>query len=393
MIILSYAALTPVGTTFQPARARVGNEDLGAWLTRLLTPQIHFEFQELELDGHRLVLMSVERARTQPTAFKQEPYIRIGSYKKKLRSNPDYARRLYQSFNATSFEKGIAAEHLTDTETLAILDYPAYFSMSGSPLPDGNRRILSALEADDLIRSNEAGQWDVTNLGAIMFARSIDQFPSLRRKAVRIIVYQGRSKIQTIKEQVVPQGYASGFASLIAYINSLLPSNEFIGAALRTTVRMYPDLAVRELIANALIHQDFSMTGTGPMIEIFDNRIEITNPGTPLIDPLRFVDSPPRSRNEQLASLMRRCRVCEERGTGWDKIAFEIDLHQLPAPLIEVLPQHTRVTLFSHRELANMDREERVRAIYLHACLRYVTDEKTTNASVRERFRAQCRVA
>ena len=41
---------------------------------------------------------------------------------------------------------------------------------------------------------------------------------------------------------------------------------------------------VRELVANALIHQDFFVTGTGPMVEIFDDRIEITNPGAPLVD-------------------------------------------------------------------------------------------------------------
>jgi predicted HTH transcriptional regulator len=379
---------TPVGTAFQPASAKVSNEDLEPWLARLLTPQIHFEFQELELDGKRVVLMSVERARTQPTAFKQEPYIRIGSYKKKLRDNPDYARRLYRSFDATAFEDGLAAESLSDTETLAMLDYPSYFTMVGSPLPEGNGRILAVLAADDLVKPDETGRWNITNLGAIMFARSIDSFPSLRRKAVRVVLYAGNSKIETEKEQVITQGYANGFENLIAYINSLLPSNEVIGRALRTTLRMYPDLAVRELTANALIHQDFSLSGTGPMIEIFSKRIEITNPGTPLIDPLRFVDSPPRSRNEKLASLMRRCGVCEERGSGWDKIASEIDLHQLPAPLVGVTPQHTRVTLFSHRDLANMDRDERVRAVYLHACLRYVIEEKTTNASVRERFKA-----
>ena len=378
---------TPVGTTFRPANKKVGNEDLESWLTRLLTPQTHFEFHELELDGKRLVLMRVERARAQPTAFKHEAYIRIGSYKKKLKDHSDHARRLYRALDGTSFEKGIAAEGLTDTETLAMLDYPTYFTMVGAPLPEGNQRILGVLAADELVKSNGAGQWDITNLGAIAFARSIEQFPSLRRKALRIISYRGKSKIETVKEQVIQQGYANGFENLIAYINSLLPSNEVIGKALRTTVSMYPDLAVRELTANALIHQDFSLTGTGPMIEIFDDRIEITNPGAPLIDPLRFVDSPPRSRNEQLGRLMRRCRVCEERGTGWDKIAFEIDYHQLPAPLVEVPPGFTRITLFSYRELADMDRDERVRAVYLHSCLRTVTQEKTTNASVRERFK------
>ncbi len=89
---------------------------------------------------------------------------------------------------------------------------------------------------------------------------------------------------------------------------------------------MFPELAIRELVANALIHQDFSVTGAGPTVEIFDDRIDITNPGEPLVDTQRFLDTPPRSRNEALASLMRRARICEERGSGIDKVVLEVEL-------------------------------------------------------------------
>ena len=65
------------------------------------------------------------------------------------------------------------------------------------------------------------------------------------------------------------------------------------------------------------------------MVEIFDDRIEMTNPGEPLVDVVRFVDTPPRSRNEGLASLMRRLRVCEKRESRIDKIVEEIERAQL----------------------------------------------------------------
>ncbi|WP_250033277.1 ATP-binding protein [Paractinoplanes maris] len=181
-------------------------------------------------------------------------------------------------------------------------------------------------------------------------------------------------------------GYAAGFAGLVRYIDELIPSNEVIGQALRQTVKLYPELAVRELVANALLHQDFLVSGSGPTVEIFDDRMEITNPGRPLVDPLRFVDSPPVSRNERMGRAMRRGGLCEERGSGWDKVAFEIEFHQLPAPLVEVTQEHTRVTLYSHRDLRDMDRADRVRAVYLHACLRYVSAQRMTNTSVRARF-------
>jgi ATP-dependent DNA helicase RecG len=173
---------------------------------------------------------------------------------------------------------------------------------------------------------------------------------------------------------------------VIGFLDNLLPRNEIIGKALRKDVPMYPELAVRELVANAIIHQDFSLRGTGPMIEVFSDRMEITNPGIPLVQVERFLDSPPRSRNEAMASFLRRVGVCEERGSGFDKVVFQTEFYQLPAPVVEVTAEHTRVTLFSHKPWTEMDREERGRACYLHSCLKYVTKDHMTNASLRQRF-------
>jgi len=149
---------------------------------------------------------------------------------------------------------------------------------------------------------------------------------------------------------------------------------------------MYPEIAVRELVANALIHQDFFMTGTGPMFEIFTDRVEITNPGTPLIDPARFIDATPISRNEALAALMRRMNICEERGSGIDKVIFAAEVFQLPAPDFRVSESHTKAVLFAPRPLTAMSRDDRIRACYQHAVLQYVSGKSMTNASLRERF-------
>ncbi len=108
------------------------------------------------------------------------------------------------------------------------------------------------------------------------------------------------------------------------------------------------------------------------MIELFDGRMEITNPGKPLMETARFLDTPPRSRNEGIASFLRRVGICEELGSGVDKVVTQTEFYQLPAPLFEALEEHTRTTLFSHKELKEMDKADRVRAVYLHSCLKYV---------------------
>jgi len=254
------------------------------------------------------------------------------------------------------------------------------------PLPDGKAAILDALSKDDLIRVCGAGGWNITNLGAILFAKDIDRFAGVKRKAMRVIQYSGRGRIDTLKEHVARKGYACGFEEFVTYIMALIPANEVIEKALRKTVPMFPEIAVRELTANALIHQDLFETGTGPMVEIFDDRMEITNPGEPLVDALRFVDTPPKSRNEGMASLMRRFRICEERGSGIDKVVAEIEAYQLPAPYFEVPEGFTRTVLFAHKSLNEMDKAERVRACYLHACLKWVMRDYLTNGSLRERL-------
>ena len=375
-----------VGTDFNPAIARKGNEALESWLLRLLDPKIRFRFDMVEIDNRQIVILEIDRAIHHPVSFSGTEYIRIGEVKKPLKEASDRERELWRIFDQIPFEELVVAERLKAEKVLSLLDYPTYFNLLELPLPANRDGIIQALYEDGLIKACPAGGWDITNLGAILFSKQLTDFPGLSRKVVRVIQYHGAGRIGTIKEQLGVKGYAAGFEGLVSYINGLLPSNEIIEQALRRTVSMYPELAIRELVANALIHQDFFVTGAGPMVEIFEDRIEITNPGKPLVSTARFVDTPPRSRNETLASLMRRFGICEERGSGIDKVISQVELFQLPAPLFEDPEEFTRSVLFAYKDLKDMGKRDRIRACYLHACLCYVTRRRMTNATLRERF-------
>jgi ATP-dependent DNA helicase RecG len=375
-----------VGTTFKPSTAKKGNEDLESWLVRLLDPKFHFRFHEFTHDGKAVVLLEIPRASHRPTQFHGGDYIRVGSYRKKLKDHPQLEKDLWRVFDTTPFEELIALAHVDDATVLSLLDYPAYFELFQQPHPEDRAKILARLADSRLVVANPAGQWDITHLGAILFARNLDEFPALARKAVRVVVYEGKGRLKTLREEVIRKGYATGFTKLIDLLRALLPRSESVGAALRREVPIYPEDAIRELIPNALIHQDFSITGTGPMIEIFSDRMEITNPGAPLVSPDRFLDTPPRSRNEALASFMRLAGICEERGSGIDKVVAATERLQLPAPLFEKPDGFTRAVLFAHKPLREMTRAERTHACYLHACLRYVERDPMTNASLRGRF-------
>ena len=375
-----------VGTTFKPAQSKKGNEDIESWLIRLLSPRIHFRFHEVVHEGCPVVILEIPRAHGRPVQFHGVEFVRVGSYRQKLKDHPQIEKELWRIFDTTPFEELVALEHLNDEEVLSLLDYPAFFQLLRLPMPSNRDGIMRGLAEDAMIAPNPAGKWNITNLGAILFARSLDSFKQLARKAMRVIVYDGRGRLKTIREETSHKGYACGFEGLIDLVNHLLPRNEIVGKALRKDVPMYPEPAVRELVPNALIHQDFSITGAGPMIEIFADRMEITNPGLPLVETERFLDTPPRSRNESLASFMRRAGICEERGSGVDKVVSETEFFQLPAPLFETPGQSTRAVLFAYKHLREMDRGDRSRACYLHACLRHVERNLMTNSSLRERF-------
>lgn len=374
-----------VGTTFKPSQEKIGNQELENWLATLLSPRIDFRIIELELKGKTIVLFSIDATTNTPVEFKGEAFIRVGSYKKKLKDHPEKARKIWTKISNYSFEKGIAERGLSENEVLNFLDYKSYFNLTEQNVPKNIENILEKLIEEKLI-TDESSFFNITNLGAILFAKKLDLFESLSRKAVRVIQYHGNNKFHTIKELPGKKGYANGFSGLIQYLDSILPSNEEIGPAFRKEASLYPAIAIRELVANCIIHQDFEIKGTSPMIEIFDNRIEITNPGKPLIPTLRFIDHSPESRNEMLAKLMRRLNICEERGSGIDKVIASCELFQLPAPDFIEGDNFTRVIIFAPKKLRAMDKKDKMRATYQHSCLKFISGEFMTNQSLRERF-------
>lgn len=376
-----------IGTDFKPSKKKKGNEEIEHWIAQRLNPKIDFRFFEIIYHGFDITIFQIDAATSQPVDFTNEAYVRVGSITRKLREFPEKERKIWRKFNQTPFEKIIARSGLSGNDVIRLLDSPGFFDLIQLPYPSNQEAVLERLESEALIQKSVGG-WSVTNLAAILFAKNLKEFSSVSRKAVRVIVYDGKNKVKTKKDISGTRGYAVGFASLIRYIDDQLPTNEVITQTFRETIKMYPEIAIRELVANALIHQDFSQTGTAPMIEIFDDRIEISNPGQPLISPLRFIDEY-QSRNETLASLMRRIRICEEKGSGVDKVIHYAEAFQLPAPDFRVQEKHTQAILYAHQSLNDMDRKDRIRACYQHCCLKYVSNEKMTNQSLRERFKIE----
>lgn len=375
-----------IGTDYNLQTLKKGNQELENWLRSLLSKNVDFEFHSVSVNDKNVGVLIIYRAANQTATFEKTDYIRVGSYTKKLNEYPTLQAQLWDRIRNSKFEERYAKQDLELVEALRLIDYTVYFDITGIPQPTEANGIAHYLLEESILAKQDDGLYAITNLGAILLAKRLSDFSRISRKAIRAVQYSGKNRLNMLKEVIGEKGYVVGFEGLIKYIEALIPTEEVITGAIRKQKTAYPILAIREAVANALIHQDFSITGTGPVVEIFQNRIEITNSGTPLVEISRIIDNPPRSRNEKLAALMRRLRMCEELGTGWDKIVLTCELKQLPAPKIDLFEECTRVTLYAEMPFSSIAPEDKLWACYLHACIKQVQGEQLTNASLRARF-------
>jgi len=298
---------------------------------------------------------------------------------------PDQLKRILSEGGPDWFERP-AREGASADEVVALLDTQSFFDLYGLPYPTTRDGVLARLAQERLIEMHSGG-WRITNLAAILLAKRLDAFsPDLARKAPRVVIYEGGNKLVTREDKPGVRGYAAGFESLIDFIHSAAPLNRFVEQVVREEVKMFPRQAIRELVANALVHQDFEATGQSVMIEMYADRLEVSNPGLPPIKVERFIDEF-RSRNERLAELMRRMGLCEEKGSGIDKVVHLAEVYQLPAPDFRTSETRTTAILFAHQDFAKMSKPDRVRACYQHCCLKYVSNDRMSNQSLRERFK------
>lgn len=375
-----------VGTDFDQHSLKINNQEIESWLRTMLSKNANFEFQSVEIEGKKVVVLIVYKALNYTVTFKKVEYIRVGSYTKQLNEYSGLQAQVWDKIRMQKFEQMPAFKHLTLKKALDWLDYSVYFELLQIPMPTSMENISYYLLEDDIIVKQNDGLYQISNLGAILFAKRLSLFKNIDRKAIRIVQYRGNDRLNILKEYTGQKGYAVGFTGLMDFLEGLLPSYIEVEGALRKEYSKYPMKALREIIANALIHQDFSIAGTGPLVEIFDSRIEVTNPGVPLVDIDRIINNPPKSRNEKLASLMRRLKMCEELGTGWDKIAACCEQWKLPAPKILLYEENTKVYMYSDMKFSDISQEDKIRACYLHACLKNVSNDGLTNRSLRERF-------
>lgn len=374
------------GTTFSPGNKKVGNQELLIWLNREIKPEPQLEIRQLNFHKKNVVVAIIRRNATTLTTFRNEVYIRKGSSTTKMTPNSASMRNLWAKILSEDFETQHAKTNLSIAEVYSLIDLAKYHEMRrlNGVFSDETTVFDTALQ-NNLVTDNGDGTYDITNLGAIMLAKDLNQFLDLKRCAARVVVYNGRSKMDSQDNYIGNKGYAIGFEGLVGFVLSRIKDNEIIGPSVRTNNYYYPASTIRELTANLLIHQDFSVTGVQPTIEIYSDRIKFINAGEPVVDKNKFVNSA-NSRNRKLADELSLMGICERRGLGWDKIVSEANSNIMPTPSIEVIDATTQVSLYKERGLNSMTEEQVIWTVYTTACLLHEQDKCLTNADIRRCF-------
>ena len=376
----------------------IEEEKIGGIIERLanlsrdtITPEAKLDHAVMTYHEEVILIVHIKESSIKPVHLKsgsiEDAHIRTGGTTRSA-TRHEIAGLMLNS-KALRYEELHASKLLDKDEIFSLLDYHEILELLGRPLTISPEEALEWMVHERMLECVDGYGYYITNFGGIIAAKNIAQFDGLSRKAIRVIKYAGLNKVTTEREQIGQKGYAIGFSGLINFIEAMLPHSEVIKNALRKETCIYPPIALRELIANSLVHQDFSIKGKSPMIEVYDNRIEISNPGRLLpskkID--RLIGTNPESRNDLLASAMRRYKICEERGSGLIKALDAIELFGLPPLHFEQGENYFKVTMFSPKTFAEMTPKDRIEACYQHATLKYLSGGGMTNTTLRERLK------
>ena len=376
-----------LGIADQPPRSVVGTQAISDPIpyAQKLFESLGFrvDIDEVNHPDGRVVVFEIP-SRPRGTAYHLDGAYLMRSGQALVPMSEDQLRRIFAE-GKPDWAEELSITGLRAAEVIELLDVQTFFELLKLPYPTEQAGVIERLKRERLIDSVDEG-YSIRRLGALLLAKRLQDFPDLARKAPRVVVYTETSKLETRLDQTGGKGYAVGFQGLVRFVMTQLPQNEVIKDALRTEVKLVPEIAIRELIANALIHQDLTLSGASVMIEVYSNRLEISNPGEPVVPIERFIDGY-QSRNERLADLMRRMGICEEKSSGVDRVVQMAEFSQLPAPDFRIAHLRTLVTIHGPKTFDDMDREDRVRACYQHCALKWVMSERMTNQSLRERFR------
>lgn len=363
---------------------------IGNWARDLTNPEVRTQIFSFEFRGKNLLGIYVEEAFDKPVHKKggtlNDSYLRAGG-QSRIMTREEIRHSMMTSRNQRFEEMPASLSQSVISNLSDYFDFSEFLKRTHVENPD-TQRFNEHLFAHKLFARVDQN-YIPTNLAVLSCARKLSELPSYERFAVRVTEYSDTTKMHAKRDQTFQAGISLSLDLIVNHLISILPHSETIHDATKLKTSIIPPIAIRELVINSVMHRDLTKTNSFITIEVFSDRIEITNPGglLPDISVDRLIDHPSVCRNEVLSDFLRKLGLAEERGSGVDNALSAIELWGLPPVIFESERDYFKAIILMPRKYNEMTKDERITAAYQHACLNKIIGKKTTNSTLRTRFK------
>jgi ATP-dependent DNA helicase RecG len=244
-------------------------------------------------------------------------YLRVGANSQKMRT--DTILEFLEKEGRVRFDERVRNE----------IDFKHYFSenqwrrflVRSGISPDVEK--LTILQSLGAIKMNN-GNPVFTNAGLLVFTDSPTLF--LQQAYVTCVAFRTPEKVDIVDRKDFIGDFFTNIESSLDFVERHINVAAKIETTIREDVWEIPKVALREAIVNAVVHRDYLETGARVMIEIYPDKIIISNPGgLPKGMPEADFGKYSLARNATLANLMQRAGFIEKLGTGITRIRQEAE--------------------------------------------------------------------
>lgn len=291
-------------------------------LARNCDPSIEIETEYI----NSMIVVHVQEGNTKPYSCSDGYFKRIGAVTQKLKQ--DEIRKMFQESAGLSYEELPCRNFKTDNISLSKLN--DFLSEAEIELKAEENNIRDLLNSLNLISDRK-----IFNAGALLFADQIEKF--IIHAQMSLICFKGENKVEIFNRRDIRDDLLTQFNEAVFFLEKHLSKGSKIEGVNRKEEYEIPLEVLREAVANAIVHRDYSITGTSITVEIYSDRVEITNPGglPPGLDRKNFGKISVR-RNERIADLFYRMKKVEKIGSGIQRIRSIMKQMELEPPEFEI---------------------------------------------------------
>lgn len=328
-----------------------GDKITGTDISNAARSRIHDTLRQIQPDVavkldvfNNIIILSVPEGKEKPYSCSKGFFLRVGPNSQKLGRNEIIA--FIQSEGRIRFDELVKSE-ATVPESLDRKAFDKYLNLSG---------ISNVLPPEDMLLNLDCcvkteGHTSLTNAGVLFFSNEPMKY--IPQAQVVCALYKGTEKITVLDRKDLIGDLVTVIDEAVLFLKKHLNLRYEIKEIRRKEILEIPEIAIREAVINAVCHRDYFEKGANVMVEIFDDRVEISNPGS-LPHGMTLEDFGKRSmtRNPTIAFLLHRIHYIEKMGTGINRMKEACKEAGIPEPEFEITGFFT--TIFRRKTSGNI---------------------------------------